>query len=216
MLRRDRLGSATQYGAAGFAVGLAAAGVIYGLISIYSRQLNSGIAATILPFALAGAIGGGMIGATRGRARNILRGALATAIALGTGYLLSNILSSYLLVSNIPDELEITFAYVARFALIGAWAGILLAAAQRDWDRLGTLALAGARGFALGAFVLDRLGQVLTRPMTLLVPGYIGDPAHDSLALAITWGISFAAAGIIAGAALGYALDHKRIKRMAQ
>ena len=105
--------------------------MIYGIISIYSHQFYGGVAATILPLALAGAIGGGMIGATRGRTHNILRGALATAVAFGTGYLLSNIFSSYLLASNVPDELAITLTYVARFALIGAWAGILLAAAQR-------------------------------------------------------------------------------------
>src|SRR5512140_2141780 len=164
MIKNHQLGTGTRYGAAGFALGLALAGAIYAVVSIYSRELGGGITTALLPLALAGMIGGGMIGATRGRMQQILLCALATAIALPTRFAVANILVALLRGPHAPDEFGITFAYILRFVLIGAWAGILLAAAQRDWERLGTLALAGAGGFGLGAFVLDRLGQALSQP----------------------------------------------------
>ncbi|MGE5138417.1 MAG: hypothetical protein ACM3JD_03055 [Rudaea sp.] len=203
-----RSANCTRRAAGGFALGLAAAGVLYGAAGAQFGAAPFYPVMSALPLLLAGIIGGGSLASGGRRRVSPARQALVAALGLASGFLLTGLLLSIALPSDPPGDFAVLLVFVLRFALIGAWLGTLLAFVRRERMDLPRLAAAGAFGFGLGALLLDRIALLLLRPASLLVPGYIGDPLHDAVALALTMGIAFAAAGMAGGGILGYVLDH--------
>jgi predicted neutral ceramidase superfamily lipid hydrolase len=196
-------------GAIGFGLGLALAGAIYGAVTFRVNDFNLNVLLGSLLFALAGAIGGALLGVTRAVRASIGLFTLAGAVALGLGYFLTvNLYSTYLSDALTTNSASI-IAYVLQFALIGALAGAFMGAVQRDGRQALTLAVAGAFGFGIGFFLQDALGSRLEEPFSSLVPGTLGDPTHDSLTLAIVFGLTFLVAGLIGGAGLGLGLGQE-------
>jgi hypothetical protein len=194
------------YCAIGFAAGLAVAGTIYGSLLGQIHDAGMGLALFSGAFALAGAIAGALIGIRRGRGAARLD-ALATALALGSGLFMTGMLYETIFEPRLSGEWMITAVYLFRFAAIGMMVGALPGIFRGAWRDVPRLAAYGGMGFALGALALDRFGTWLAGPLALLVPGFVGDPLHDGATRAVTWGVSFALAGLVAGAIIGVALE---------
>ena len=202
----------TLYGALGFGVGLALAGAILGANSFNLSEFDTSVTVGAMLFALAGALGGALLGlAARMRIR-LIPVSIASAVALGTGYFLLTSLYSIYLEPVVSGEMMVTAAFVVQFGLIGGFAGALMGAALRDRGQMVRLGLAGATGFGLGFLLQDYVSTWINEPVSGLAPGTLGDPTHDSMSLGFIFGTSFGIAGIVAGAVLGMVFssaDHK-------
>lgn len=191
-----------RWGAIGFGVGLAIVGAVTGALNRHIQDFNTGLYLATWLYALAGSLGGGMLGFAREPKGNIYLFAFAGTFGCGFGYFTTATIFSASVEEHISGYFAFTIAHLIQFAVMGVVVGALLGAVERNWKQVGKSALAGAVGFGLYYLVLEMLFG--SNPISALIPGAVGD-IHESIVLAMTFALWGAIGGIISGACLGIA-----------
>jgi hypothetical protein len=192
-----------EWGAIGFGVGLALAGLVSGALSRQIHDFDTGRMLGTLLYALAGALGGATLGLANKSKGHVYPLMLAGALGCGAGLFITTTIISIFVDEHISGYLAWEIALTIQFAAIGALTGASFGIVQREWKQTFWLTLAGALGFGL-YYLASHLLFVID-PITRLIAGSSGEVLHDSTVLAIVWFAWGAMGGVISGACLGIA-----------
>ncbi|MBI3242854.1 MAG: hypothetical protein HYZ49_11225 [Chloroflexi bacterium] len=193
----QRIIHSVLWGAIGFGVGFALVGAIFEAIYLNIPDFDAGLKIGALLYALAGGIGGALLGFASKSRNKIGLFSLAGALGCGLGYYGAFSFYSVYVEPRMALSNFLAFAIVdsMRYAIIGAFIGVSLGSIQKNWGQAAWLALAGAGGFGLGYLTLISISYVIG-PLREL----------DIITLMIIFSISNAIIGICGGATLGLAL----------
>ena len=193
-----------QFGALGFGLGLSLAVAAPIAFRHQITSFSTSLAVGTALYALAGAIGGAMLGLAGGSRQPVWVLALAGGLGCGLGFLLTTYAITYFVYDRFSGGLVSTLAMTIQFGLVGASTGAWLGAAQRSWRPVAWLTVAGAVGFGLYYSTLEGLDR-LRLSIDAVVPRVMGEPTHDLITLTLAFAFWGALGGIVVGACLGLA-----------
>lgn len=198
VISRQQLTRCALWVAAGFGVALGIVSALVGGMdaAFHIRDFDSGLSIGTLAYAIAGACGGVAIAFSIARYNKTGALALAGALGLGVGYFVTTVMHSVYIEPRVTGEVAFASASMVRFALIGAWTGLLLGAVQSNWKYIWLVIVAGAIGFGLAS-----LAQTVANPALSRI-----SETPNAIANAINFGIQGAIGGLIGGAFLGAAM----------
>lgn len=204
---RSFLTGASLSGAQGFALSFALVGMLARVLTLNVSEFNLGVAISALLFALAGALGAGILANGSAYGANSIPFALAGFIGVGGGFLLSTLaLSQWITLADL-GETAVTGIYIVQYALMGGLTGLLIGMVLGNGRRIILLILAGAVGFGVGFLVQQSLIDMFALPLSNFVAGIRDDPRIHSIAASLLWGVASAVTGLLGGMCLGWALE---------
>lgn len=182
----------------------------FGVAFALAKTISVGwLSASVILYALAGAIGGALFCVAGESRKHIRLFASIGALAFGIGHLVASLMTIFLATNVSPDSAVVPFILVLLEPVtIGALVGILIGAVWNDWKRMKHLALASIVRFGLGrlaGLVLSLIVWGIGQAMDSYRSGLNGQISSwlVSMMSVMTITVASVVSGIVGGAVLG-------------
>lgn len=205
--QRAFLAGVSLAGAQGFAIALAAMGMLSRVLTINVGDPNLNLALGTMLYGAAGALGAAFLASTtQWRAFTVLF-ALAGILGCGGGYLISSLLLTSRIQPEISNRTMVEAVYIFQHAIIGALLGLFLGIALWDFKKILLLALAGAIGFGIGYLMQASLNDLLAEPLSDFISRFTENDTLHLIIASLLWGVGSGLCGLLGGGVLGYAME---------